>query len=143
MVAFIKNAELLVQKFGYVTFSYRVGEKRSLDQNALAHVWLTEYAAYLLGKDKKQVTKGELEGMKRHAKLTFNAEFKRAWMIHEVINPKNPAQRKMDVTSSSTWKRGEMFEFLSWLQMKAAHDGLVLEGKGEYAELQRKQNGEV
>lgn len=142
MLAFVRNAEILVKKHGYVTFGWRIGESRSLPQNALLHLWLTEYAAHLLNKLPKQVLRGELEGMKRHAKLTFNAEFKRGWMIHDVVNPKNPMQRKKDVTSSSTWKRGEMFEFLTWLQMKAAHDGLVLESKGEYAELQRKHNGE-
>ena len=79
--------------------------------------------------------------MKRIAKKHFYAEIGAAWLIHWVINPENPDQSRKDFRSSSTWKRGEMYEFLTWLQMRAANDGLVLESRGEYAELQRKENG--
>ena len=100
---------------------------------------LTEYAAHLLDKDKKSVTRGELEGMKRHAKRMYYLETGFPWLVHEVVNPAKPAERKRDFTSSKTWKRGEMYLFLTWLQMKAATDGLILESRGEYAELQRQE----
>lgn len=141
-MAFYRHVQDMFAQHKYLTFTWRIGEKRSLDQNALLHVWLTEYAAHLLDKDKKLVTRGELEGMKRHAKRMYYAEHGEqcaVWMIHEVVNPANPEQHKRDFTSSTTWKRGEMYLFLTWLQMKAAMDGLVLESKGEYAELQRKE----
>lgn len=141
-MAFYRHVQELFAQHKYLTFTLRIGEKRSLDQNALLHVWLTEYAAHLLDKDKRQVTRGELEGMKRHAKRMYYAEHGEqcaSWMIHEVVNPADTSQRKRDFTSSTTWKRGEMYLFLTWLQMKAAMDGLVLESKGEYAELQRKE----
>ena len=139
LMAFANFVRQLFSEHKYLTFSWRVGEKRSLDQNALLHVWLTEYAAHLLDKDKRSVTKGELEGMKRHTKRICYAETGARWLVHEVINPANTEQRKLDFTSSSDWKRGESYFFLTWLQMKAAHDGLVLESKGEYAVLQREE----
>lgn len=135
-------AQVVIQLFRehkYLTFTYRIGEKRSIDQNSLLHVWLTEYAAHLLDKDKKRVTRGELEGMKRHAKRMYYAETGQPWMVHEVINPADPEQKKRDFTSSGDWKRGEMYHFLTWLQVKAAGDGLILESRGEYADLQRKE----
>lgn len=139
VMAFHRFVEQLFREKKYLTFSWRVGERRSIDQNALLHVWLTEYAAHCLDKDKKLVTKGELEGMKRHAKRMYYAHTGFTWLVHEVINPANPEQRKLDFTSSKDWKRGEMYLFLTWLQMTAAGDGLVLESRGEYAELQRKE----
>jgi len=138
-MAFYRFVQTLFAEHKYLTFSWRIGEKRSLDQNALLHVWLAEYAAHLLGKDKKSVTRGELEGMKRHAKRMYYLETGFPWLVHEVVNPAKPAERKRDFTSSKTWKRGEMYLFLTWLQMKAATDGLILESRGEYAELQRKE----
>ena len=131
----------LYEKHKYVTIDYRLGEDRSLDQNSLFHVWLTEYAAYLLRKDKRDVLKGEVEGMKRAIKGGFYKETGRIWMIHEVINPKNPDQRKRDFTSSKTWKVPEMFELLTWLQATGINDGIVLESKGQFKKLQEKSHG--
>lgn len=127
----------LYEKHKYVTLSPRIGPDRSLNQNSLFHVWCTEYAAHLLGKDKKQVTKGELAGMKRQAKRMYYAETGSPWMVHEVVNPKNQSERKKDFTSSADWKQGEMFLVLTWLQVKGAEDGIVLESMGEYQKLQR------
>ena len=135
-----KRMERLFAEHHYVTFTWRIGPDRSLPQNSLLHVWLTEYAAHLLNKDKRHVTDGELEGMKRHAKRMFYNEPGERWMVQVVKNPARPEQRKNDFTSSRSWKRGEMFQFLTWLQATAAGDGLVLESKGEYAKLQREQN---
>ena len=56
-----------------------------------------------------------------------------------MVNPADPEQKKRDFTSSKDWKRGEMYHFLTWLQVTAAGDGLILESRGEYAELQRKE----
>jgi len=138
---FFAHVDKLYNEHKYLTFAApRIGPDRSLDQNALAHVWLTEYAAHLLNKGKKQVTAGELEGMKRTAKKEFYRETRHPWMVYDVVSPKT-AECKKDFTSSAGWKRGEMYEFLCWLQAMAAHDGLVLESKGEFAKLQREKNG--
>jgi hypothetical protein len=77
--------------------------------------------------------------MKRHMKRMCYLENGWKFMVHEVVNPADTEQRKLDFTSSTDWKRGEMFDFLSWAQMKAAHDGLILESKGEFNKLQREQ----
>lgn len=139
--AFIANVRKMYQEHKYITFdSPRIGKDRSLDQNSLFHVWATEYAASLLTKSKKQVTKGELAGMKRMIKKRFNAIYPNNFMIHDVIDPFSGASKK-DYTSSKSWKTGEMFMVMEWLQMHAANDGVILESTGQYEKLQRKANG--
>ena len=121
----------------YVTFVMRVGADRSLDQNALLHVWLTEYAAHLLNKSKKAVTEAELEGIKKIAKRKYYAHSGAEWMLVSPIDPWTGVEEKQALRSSKNYTRGEMFLFLTWLQNTAANDGLVLESRGEYAKLQR------
>ena len=143
LLAFQKNVERLYSEHKYLTFrAPSIGADRSLSQNALFHVWCTEYAAYCTSIDKKQVSKGLLAGMKRIVKKRFTASHPDCygWMIHEVVDPFS-GQSKKDYTSSADWKHGEMFIVLCWLQMLAAEDGLILESKGEFAKLQREHNG--
>ena len=135
--AFIANVKKLRAEHGYITFSKpRIGKDRSIDQNSLFHVWLAEYAAHLLKKSTKEVTKGELEGMKIEAKRRFNHHHVNNFMIHTVVSPITNESKK-DYTSSGDWKRGEMYLVLDWLQLYAANDGLVLEAKGVFAKLKR------
>lgn len=135
--AFCVHVKRLYEEKKYLTFSPpRIGPDRSIDQNSLFHVWLTEYAAHLLRKDKRDVTKGELAGMKRTAKREFYLETRAPHMVHDVVCPKT-GERKRDFTSSGDWARRDMFEFLTWMQAMAAHDGFVLESKGEHAKLKR------
>jgi len=139
-LAFVANARALYEKHKYVTWSKpRIGPDRSLDQNALFYVWLTEYAAHLLTIDKKAVSKGVVEGLKRTVKDQFYRQTAQSFMIHEVHSPKT-GQRKKDYTSSSDWKTGEMYMVLEFLQRYAANDGLVLEARGQYEKLKREQN---
>lgn len=140
--AFIKYAGSLYESHKYITFSApRIGADRSMDQNALFHVWATEYAAYRLRKDKRDVSDGELDGTKRIIKKHFTAAHPEAYgfMVYELVNPLT-GEKKKDYTSSKTWKRGEMFMVLNWFQMVAAQDGLILESKGQFEKLQRKQH---
>lgn len=144
LAAFKKYVEDIYREKKYITFSApRIGPDRSLDQNALLHVFCTEYAAFLLNKTKKDITSGELDGMKRIAKKKFTSAHPNHyhWMVHKVINPFN-GQSKKDYTSSKNWKRGECYIFLTWLQQTAAMDGLVLESKGEFMKNQREELGE-
>jgi hypothetical protein len=138
LLAFPKFIAALFAEHKYVTFSWRIGADRSLDQNALAHVWLTEYAAHLLNKSKKQVTESELEGIKKIAKRKYYAETGAEWMVLRPVDPWTGEEGAPVLRSSKNYTRGEMFLFLTWLQMTAANDGLVLESLGEYAKLQRK-----
>ncbi len=137
--AFKVWADELYAEHKYITWSTpRIGADRSLDQNALFHVWLTEYAAHLLKIPKNEVSKGVIEGMKRTVKAKFLAETACAFMIHEVHSPMT-GDKKNDYTSSADWKTGEMFMVLERLQMYAAEQGLVLEAKGQHAKLKREQ----
>lgn len=143
LTAFNKHVERLFAEHKFITFSSpRIGADRSLDQNALFHVWATEYVAYTLKKDKREVSPGELDGMKQIIKKRFTATHPACyeWMVYEIVNPFNGATRK-DYTSSKSWKRGEMYLVLDWFQMVAAEDGLILESKGQFAKLQREHNG--
>lgn len=139
-LAFISHVKRLYQEHKYITFNApRIGKDRSLDQNSLFHVWATEYAASLLKKTTKQVEKGELAGMNRIIKKRFNATHPNNFMVHDVIDPFT-GDSKRDYTSSGTWKTGEMYMVLEWLQLYAANDGVILESTGQYEKLQRKAN---
>lgn len=138
--AFISHVKKLREEHKYVTFGKpRLGQDRSLGMNALLHVWLTEYAAFLLKKDKRTITSGEIEGMKFMAKKRFNHLNSNNFMVHDIVDPFT-GKTKKGYTSSATWKHGEMFVFLEWLQMYAANDGFILESKGQYDKLKREQN---
>lgn len=141
--AFVATVKKLWLEKKYLTFSPpRIGPDRSIDQNSLFHVWLTEYAAHLLNKDKKQVVPGEVEGMKRFAKEQYYLEYKYPWMVHKVICPKT-GRNKTDYTSSKKYGRNDMYYFLCWLQGLAAQDGLVLESKGEHEKIHREHSQSV
>jgi hypothetical protein len=144
-MALNKWVDDLYAKHGYITFSEpRIGADRSLDQNALLHVWLPEYVAFTLKIHRKEVSKGLVQGMKEMVKREYTARHpdSYSWMTYEVIDPFTQEVIRTDYTSSKTWKSGEMFQVLTWFQMTAAEDGLILESKGNFAKLQRKSNGE-
>jgi hypothetical protein len=137
--AFIASVKQARAEHGYITYSApRIGKDRSLDQNALFHVWCAEYAAHLLNKTKKDVTKGELSGMKRVVKIKFNTANSNNFMIDTITDPFT-GDTKRDYTSSADWKSGEAFIVMEWLQLHAANDGLILESLGQYDKLKRKQ----
>lgn len=124
----------------WLTFSKpRIGEQRSLDQNALFHIWAREYAAHLLKKNPHHIKEGELDGMKRVLKSHCYRDNAWDFLIYEKINPFT-GESKKDYRSTKHYKTGEMYLFLTWMQMKAATDGLVLESKGEFKHNQQKQN---
>lgn len=126
----------------YTTYDWRYGADRSLDQNSLFHVWLTEYAAHLLKIPKKDVTKAMLDGMKIKVKQSFYRETAQRFMLHRIIDPWHPDKSRTAWTSSGDWSPGEMYMVLNWIQYKAADDGLALEAIGKYAKHKRRENGE-
>jgi hypothetical protein len=140
LTAYIEHVKKQFCDYKYLTFSpARIGADRSLDQNSLMHLWLTEFAAHLSVCHTKEVTEGMLDGIKRSMKGMFYRTYGYEWMIHEVTCPLTKRSKK-DFTSSKKWKRGEMFMFLDWLQHFAATKGCILESAGEFAKLQREQN---
>lgn len=137
--AFLSHIDKLYREHKYITYaSPRIGADRSLGQNALFHVWVTEYAAFKTGVHKRMISKGLLAGTKRIIKKHFTLDNpdSHSWMVFELINPVN-GEKKKDYTSSADWRKGEMFTVLTWFQMRAAEDGLIMESKGEFAKLQR------
>lgn len=142
--AYHKHVDDIYEEHKYATFpAPRIGADRSLDQNALFHVWCTEYISFRLSIHKKEVSKGLLAGMKLIVKKRFTAAHPDSigWMVFDIVNPFNQKSKK-DYTSSKDWKRGEMFMVLTWLQNVAAEDGLILESRGEFDKLTRLHNGE-
>lgn len=138
--AFIANLEKLFSEHKYITYAApRIGADRSLGQNALLHLWLTDFGCYLAKCHYTEFTDGMMEGIKKSVKGLFYREYPYEWMIHDVKCPITKRSKK-DYTSSSKWKQGEMFLVLTWLQDFAAKKGCVLESKGEFQKLQRGQN---
>ena len=138
--AFYKFVDDLYEESKYLTFKWRIGADRSLTQNGLLHAWITEWCCHLIKCHNSEVTEGMIEGAKRTLKGKFYRETKEPWMVHKVFCPLT-LREKNDYTSSAKWLHGEMFMFLEWFQNYAAHDhGLILEAKGEFARLARKQN---
>jgi hypothetical protein len=124
----------------YSTYSVRHGADRSIDQNALFHVWALEYGCYLAKLHPKGLEaltrEAIIEQTKRAAKRRFYSEFKYQWMVIVLTDPFT-GDTKKDFRSSKGYKTAEMFEFLTWLQATAINDGCLLESKGEFAKKQR------
>lgn len=127
------------EKHKYSTYSVRHGESRSLNQNALFHVWCTEYAAFALKKHKTEVSEGEREGVKRYFKRVAYNENAWPWLIVELLNIET-GQKKKDFRSSGSYKAPEMFQFLTWIQAYCMDRGCLLESKGEFKHKQQQQN---
>lgn len=139
LAAFFTEVRELYGEHHDITFlPPRIGADRNLSQNALFHVWLTELWAFAMRKDKRDMTEGDMEGIKRSIKKRYFEHSREPWLIHKVTDPFD-GQSKTDFRSSSKWGKGEMFNVLTWLQMYAAESGLILEAKGEYEKLHREQ----
>lgn len=121
----------------YTIYEYKDGTNRTLSQNALFHIWLTEYAAHICKIDKKDVCKDILNAIKKKVKQTFYQETGQAFIVKQNVYPWAP--EKLVLTSSAKWASGEMHMVMDWLQAKAAEKGLILESKGEYQQLKEKQ----
>ena len=137
---FLNFAMELWKDHPYVTFTWRIGEDRSLDQNALFHMWATEYAGHVWDKSKKSVTEGQLLGIKMALKMDFYNETRYEWMVVEAVNPKT-GEKYTEYRSSKKYKVKEMFEFLCWVQAKASNNGLILDSKGDFKKRQQKAMG--
>ena len=138
--AFIANLEKLFDEHKYITYgSPRLGKDRSLTQNGLFHMWLTDFGCHLAKCHYTEFSDGMLEGIKKTIKGLFYKEYGYEWMVHKVKCPLSKRE-KTDYTSSASWKQGEMFLVLTWMQDFASTKGCVLESKGEFNKLQRKQN---
>ncbi len=136
LAAFFAHVKRQFAEHRYVTYRWRIGADRSLDQNALFHVWLTEFCAFLTPCHTKEVTPPMVEMLKKEIKGWCYNENGWDWMVYELVSPLTGQVRK-GFTSSKTWGRGEMFQVLTWFQALAATRGCVLEARGEHEKLKR------
>lgn len=117
--------------------------KRSLDQNALFHVWCEQYASYLTGQDLKKLYYKDrnklIDEMKLSAKRKYYAETGNSFLL-EVKKDLFTGKEHTFPRSSSEYGVSEMYHFMEWLQNIAATDGLILESKGQYLELKQESN---
>ncbi len=112
--------------------------QRTLSQNALLHVWLRSYASHLLRKKLDLVSEREVGYMKMTAKRRCYADTSWGWLIEHRKDLITKESSK-GLTSSKKWSKGELFNFMEWLQAYAANDDLILESKGEYEALRNEQ----
>jgi len=123
----------------HTTYEWRAGAEDTTKQKALFHIWIKDYAAFLLKMPKDYVTKEIIAGTKKEIKKRFYQETANKFMVHDTVDPWHPDGCKKAYTSSSDWSPGEMYLVLNWLQIKAGQDGLLLESKGRYAKNKRKE----
>lgn len=134
--------KLLDQHFkecGYTKYQFKHDTPATLPMNALLHVWLTEFAAYLIKCKVEEIDEGAIEDIKRTMKRACYHETGQPWLIYRMTCPLTGSS-KVDVTSSAKWSKGEKCFFLDFLQSYAAKKGLILESKGEYKKLKEKQH---
>jgi len=126
-------------KHKYLRVRWEEGVVRSLDQNALLHVWISEFAAHVLKKPKKEVTKHEKEAMKITCKFHFYQETGCEWMLIKVADMFTQDRSAIAWESTADYGFENMFVFMTWIQTTAFERGLTLESKGEYQKLQKSQ----
>lgn len=138
LTAFCAHARQQFADHKYVTYKWRIGADRSLDQNSLFHVWLTEFAAHLAKCTKKEVSPTMLEQIKKDVKGWCYRDTSWDFLIYETVSLLT-GETKKGFTSSASWGRGEMYQVLCWIQNFAAQYGCVLESIGEFAKLKREE----
>lgn len=116
-------------------------KKRSLDQNALFHVWCWEYgvhitnAGHLTGKAKDKLIDCTKKSIKAKAYNEFGWEF----LLTRIKNIFT-GEITTEYRSTAEYESGQMYQFMEYVQNIAAQDGLILESKGQFKELKESQN---
>jgi len=138
---FVSDSRALYEKHKHVTWAApRIGEDRSLDQNALSHVWYGQ-----VDKEAPEV----IGTTRRYCKLHFGVPILRAEepsfqeLYDRAIKPFD-YETKLEImeimTVTSLMSRDQMYRYMSTMQVHYAEQGIVLKAKGEYAKLKREQN---
>ena len=110
---------------------------RTMDQNALYWLWVTEFARFLL--DRHKISEREKQDMHYTLQRRCYAATQWEWLIsHEtdLISGESKVARR----STTKFQKGEMTAYMEWVQIAAADRGLILESQGEYQDLQVAQN---
>jgi hypothetical protein len=109
--------------------------KRSLDQNALYWMWLTELSRYLTGKGRKFATKEWCHDAMRHSFLGYERK--------ELIDvTTGEVQARQSLRSTTRLQTGEFTFYLEQIEAWALNIGCLLPvpEHSEYMKLKREQN---
>lgn len=132
---FLKIAEALFEKDGYVAFSWKCGPTSSMPQKALIHIWFKKWVAFMFKKPEDMVTENEINAMKRSVKARYYHATGAAFMVEELVDPLAPSKKRTEYTSIADWSPGECYAVMEWMQIEAAERGLILESIGEHKKL--------
>ena len=132
-----------LEKHGYLSVAFSPYSMQvedftlsSLPQKALKAIWIRKAASHAYQRDEKNLEDQQIEGMNRYMKLLCYQSTKQKYLLRHIEHPETH-EVKLEVTSSAKWDKGEMKFFLDWMQAYWAERGLILEAKGEYAELSK------
>lgn len=124
----------------YLLITVKKGKEATMPQKALVHIWFKQYAAYLYKKREKDVTKLDIDSMKRACKVRFYNETQELFMFEIIADPFHPDHKRKEMTSIATWSQGQCYQFMTWMQDLAMHGGLILESIGEHQRLTHESN---
>jgi len=118
----------------YITVKARSGKTRTLDQNALLHIWCRQLVAQFATVLERDVTAQQVEDMKTSLKRGFYRATASPWVLRDIRDSLTGEMGK-SLRSTTDYDTGQMFEFMDWVQGMAMVDlGILLEAKGEFAE---------
>lgn len=115
-----------------IEYKWKIGDLASMEQKALIHIWFRTWVAHVHHKREEDVTKEEVEGMKRWVKAAFYHETAAEFMVERVPHPFKPDKTAIEYTSVADWSPSECHQVMTWMQARAADGGLILESIGEY-----------
>ncbi|GLS27756.1 hypothetical protein [Marinibactrum halimedae] len=138
--AFTQHVSELYQKHKYITYTQpRIGADRSLDQNALSHIWYGQ-----IDKALSQPTGSS----RRYCKLHFGVplmrgECEKFRVAYDTVLKHRDYPEKLQImdffTVTSLMSREQMTRYMATIQQHfASEHGITLESKGEF---KRYQNG--
>jgi len=125
----------------YLIIDCKEGKQATMPQKALLHIWLRTYAAHLLRKPERDVSKIDMLAMKRSAKTKFYNQTHETFMVEEITDPFHPDKQRKELTSIADWSQADCYMFMTWLQTLAMDDGLILESTGEHQRLAQESYG--
>jgi len=118
----------------YLQITARSGKTRSLDQNALLHIWCRELVAHIAGIDEREITDAQMQDMKTALKKGFYRDTGSSYVLR-VSEDALTGKTAKTLRSTREYSREQMTQFLDWVQALALVDfGLLLESLGEFAD---------
>jgi len=118
----------------YLQITAKSGKTRSLDQNALLHIWCRELVAHISGIDEREVTDAQIQDMKTALKNGFYRDTGSSYVLR-ISEDALTGKTAKTLQSTREYSREQMGQLLDWVQALALVDfGLLLESLGEFAD---------